>query len=78
MLFPLVSPEEWSELHRIGIENTICLGCKMKLQINVPIALKNYRGFKTESHGCPKKYEQYVLVPCSNKEQLNLEAAQAQ
>jgi hypothetical protein len=73
LIRPQFTPEEWSELHDIEIEEVECLGCKKKFISNIPVAFKNYRGFQIAEHGCDKKYNRahFVCVSKERNDQLN-------
>lgn len=75
MLFPNSNSADWAIKYDLEIQATTCLCCKQEVLMNVPVAIKNYRGFKTEDHGCPKKYDQYFLAPINHEEQLKLQSA---
>lgn len=62
MLYPIIEAEKWAQNNSLEIESTTCLGCKQVVKIDVPIASKEFRGFKTQPHGCPKQFDQYNLA----------------
>ncbi len=53
MLFPQDEPLRWAEKYKLEITIVKCLKCKQKIEIGIPIAIKNYRGLRTKEHGCP-------------------------
>ena len=67
MLFPLIETEEWSKRYRIKNEMVSCLKCKKSIEADVPVAIKDYRGFRTREHGCPQEYHQYILTPVDSR-----------
>jgi len=44
-LSPLISPERWSEIHKIHIFIEKCSCCGRLLKVNKPFATKELRGF---------------------------------
>ena len=68
MICPMTTPEEWSKLYGIKIEDKTCLGCKEVFACNIPIAIKGYRGFIIPEHSCAPKYRCSKWVPIGKEE----------
>ena len=72
MLFPQIKPEDWAKAYHLEVAKRKCLKCKKEILIDIPIATKNYRGFRSQEHGCPEEYHQYILSPSTTQEQQSL------
>jgi hypothetical protein len=68
MIYPDVEPETWAKRHDLDLKDSECLGCKKIFPMNVPCAIKGYRGMRIEEHGCPEKYRRTQLVPVDKEE----------
>ena len=73
MLYPIFDTREWSQRYGLTIEKSKCLCCGKEISIDVPVASKKFRGFKSREHGCPPQYCQYNLVPAKKIDQDEIE-----
>lgn len=58
----------FAKKHGIEIREMECLNCKKKFKPSIPFAVSGYRGIQVAEHGCPKRYNGYIVVPTSKKE----------
>ena len=52
MIYPNVPPEVWAKRHRLSLTPRACPECKVSLSPSIPFATLEYRGLKSEPHGC--------------------------
>lgn len=48
-------PSEWSRKHQLPITTRVCPCCNESYPLDVPVAIKGYRGFMMKKHQCPEK-----------------------
>jgi len=65
MLFPVEPIGNWCEKYSISLEKGRCLHCAKEISFDTPVATKKFRGVRSEEHGCPPEYFQYILVPAT-------------
>ena len=56
-----IETSEWCKIYNLEVEKEKCLNCNKILTTNIPIALKDYRGLKSETHKCGPKYDHLIL-----------------
>ena len=52
----------------LTIEFRVCTNCDKKYPLDVPIAIKGYRGLEMQKHDCPMHYMAANFTPISNQE----------
>ena len=61
MIFPDVDYIEWAKQHNLQITPDYCRNCGKEVIPTIPYAEGEYRGLKSESHGCPPGYDHYIF-----------------
>ena len=67
MIYPDIEPEDWAKRLNISIKKIMCIKCKKFFWCNIPIAMRDYRGFEARLHGCGKSYQTRIFTPTSDK-----------
>jgi hypothetical protein len=62
MIKPDAKYIEWIERYQIQPKSLECPECKKEFPLNVPIAMKGYRGLEMQEHGC-EGGQPFVVVP---------------
>ncbi len=65
MIMPVTNFEDWAKMYNIKVKSDYCPKCGIKRVANIPFAFKDFRGLKSEIHGCGKEYVLHVFRPIS-------------
>lgn len=68
MIYPDITTKDWAEIHGLEIVKNTCENCKMDFLVDVPIAIKGYRGFEMRKHGCPDRFLSATFTPHGDSE----------
>ena len=67
MMFPQVELEEWCSTYGLKVLEKQCQGCKKYFPVDIPFAIKGYRGLSMKDHGCGDDFGVSVVVPVGDK-----------
>jgi len=70
MIFVETSAIGWSRKYQLPMNERCCPSCGKKFSMNVPIAVKGYRGFSMELHSCDPKVYPRIYRPVDQKLKL--------
>ena len=68
MIYIDMDPQEFSKKYRIDITKEFCSACRKEFILDVPIAIKGYKGFEMRKHGCPDHRLAAIFKPVDKKE----------
>ena len=63
MILPQTSIDEWCDMYGLEVTTKQCQGCKEWYPVNIPFALKGYRGLMMKDHGCRKEFGVSIARP---------------
>lgn len=61
MIYPQEPLAEWIEKYNLRIIKKDCPECGKEYELNIPIAIKGYRGLQMQEHGCKESVSMFVL-----------------
>lgn len=72
MIYPDTSKEEWCALYGINPDASVsCSKCRNEVPMEVPIAMKGYRGLEGKPCGkCGHNDNAFIVIPLKDKEGL--------
>ena len=65
MIYPQEDFKKWASMYKIDMTPIICFDCRSSIELNVPIALKDYRGLAGYCECSGVKLEFCRVVPIS-------------
>ncbi len=63
-----VTADEWAERYGLRIKTLQCPSCLKYFRLDIPIAIKGYRGFQAPPHECGVRFQAVSLLPVGEEE----------